>query len=147
MTKKKSKPLPAHSLQELHEPITADTRTVSLSLVGLALTIVASLIIVGLLIPFLASINKRIPAKGSNSSIAVRSSAASETPASVPALDPHQADELAELRARDRQILSEYAWIDRQSGVARIPIERAMQILARRADDIVNQSKGESGHE
>jgi hypothetical protein len=68
-------------------------------------------------------------------------------PASVPALNPHQADELAELRARDREILSNYAWIDRQSGIARIPIDRAMQILAQRANGSENAPKHEGSHE
>jgi hypothetical protein len=34
------------------------------------------------------------------------------------------------LRSEERAALSEYRWIDRERGVARIPIERAMEIVA-----------------
>jgi hypothetical protein len=133
-------------LRSLHEPMTADTRTISLSLVGLGITIVASLIIVTILIWFLSS-NRNVAAENSSSTARDRSVAASEVPAGVPALNPHQADELAELRARDREILSNCAWIDRQSGIARIPIDRAMQILAQRANGSENAPKHEGSHE
>jgi hypothetical protein len=141
---KKPKTSPPRSL---HEPMTADTGTISLSLVGLGITIVASLIIVALLIWFLSSDNRNVAAENSSSTAQDRSAAASAVPAGVPALDPHQADELAELRARDRQILSTYAWLDRQAGIARIPIDRAMQILAQRAEGSENAPKHEGSHE
>jgi hypothetical protein len=140
---KKAKTSP---LLSLHEPISADTRTISLSLVSLAITIVASLIIVALLLWFLSSDNRHVAAENLSAAAQGRS-VAFEVPAGVPALDPHQADELDELRAHDRKILSDYAWIDRQSGIARIPIVRAMQILAQRADSSENRSKDEGRHE
>src|SRR5262245_48444805 len=37
-----------------------------------------------------------------------------------------QAD-LEELRRKENEILSTYQWVDRDNGVARIPIDRAMQ--------------------
>lgn len=46
-----------------------------------------------------------------------------------------QADPLADLdalHARERAQLEGYAWVDRQAGTVRIPIERAMQLLAER---------------
>lgn len=42
-----------------------------------------------------------------------------------------QADPRADitaLRAQKQRLLSEYAWIDRERGIARIPIERAMAL-------------------
>jgi len=44
-----------------------------------------------------------------------------------PALDIH------EQRKAEEQILSTYGWVDRPAGVVRIPIERAMSLLAERA--------------
>jgi len=41
------------------------------------------------------------------------------------------AADLAAERARERALLHGYAWVDREAGVARIPIDRAMAILAR----------------
>ncbi len=37
--------------------------------------------------------------------------------------------DLAMLRAEEQRFLSTYAWIDRERGVARIPIERSIEIL------------------
>jgi hypothetical protein len=45
---------------------------------------------------------------------------------SAPPLD------LAALREQKRALLNEYRWIDRDSGIARIPIDRAMTLLIAR---------------
>ena len=39
---------------------------------------------------------------------------------------------LAELRAAEDSDLTSYGWVDRESGIARIPIDRAMQLLLER---------------
>ena len=39
---------------------------------------------------------------------------------------------LAELRAAEASDLNSYGWVDRGSGIARIPIDRAMQLLLER---------------
>jgi hypothetical protein len=43
--------------------------------------------------------------------------------------DPRQLAQLRELRTQEHGMLSEYRWVDRAAGVARIPIERAIQIV------------------
>jgi hypothetical protein len=48
-------------------------------------------------------------------------------------LQPAPAGDIATLRSEKRRILSTYAWIDRSRGIARVPIDRAMTLLARRA--------------
>ena len=40
--------------------------------------------------------------------------------------------DLAEFRARQAEILSSYGWVDRQAGIVRIPIERALDLVAER---------------
>ncbi len=45
-----------------------------------------------------------------------------------PWLDP--VGDLAQLRQREDERLNTYAWVDRDPGVVRIPIERAMELLA-----------------
>ena len=40
--------------------------------------------------------------------------------------------QLQEILANERAILSSYGWIDRDLGVVRIPIDRAMDVLAER---------------
>ncbi|MCX6903856.1 MAG: hypothetical protein NTW03_10360 [Verrucomicrobia bacterium] len=38
---------------------------------------------------------------------------------------------LAELKARDRDLLENYGWLDEQRGLVRLPISRAMELTAR----------------
>jgi hypothetical protein len=40
--------------------------------------------------------------------------------------------DLEELRRAEREILAGYEWVDRDAGIVRIPVERAMVILAER---------------
>lgn len=40
--------------------------------------------------------------------------------------------ELAELRATERELLETYSWTDQANGKARIPVERAMELLLRK---------------
>ncbi len=49
-----------------------------------------------------------------------------------PRLTATPARDLAAFRAMEDQRLNHYAWVDRQAGVVRIPIERAMQRMAER---------------
>jgi len=51
----------------------------------------------------------------------------------APRLQAHPIKDLQELRAVEQERLTSYGWIDQQAGVVRIPIERAMQLLAERA--------------
>jgi hypothetical protein len=49
-----------------------------------------------------------------------------------PHLQPHPLADRATYEARQRATLTQYAWVDRGAGIVRIPIGRAMQILAER---------------
>ena len=40
---------------------------------------------------------------------------------------------LRDLRAREAETLNSYGWIDQENGVARIPVERAMEIMTQEA--------------
>jgi hypothetical protein len=44
--------------------------------------------------------------------------------------DPRQ--DMSDLRAREDQLLQSYGWVDKNAGVVRIPIERAMQLVVER---------------
>jgi hypothetical protein len=50
-----------------------------------------------------------------------------------PRLQVAPAADLQKLRALEDTKLRQYAWIDRQAGIAAIPIERAMELVAARA--------------
>ena len=49
-----------------------------------------------------------------------------------PRLEFNLDQSLAALRGREAVSLARYGWVDRQHGVARIPVERAMALLAQR---------------
>jgi hypothetical protein len=44
--------------------------------------------------------------------------------------DPRQ--DMSDLRAREDQLLQSYGWVDKNAGVVRVPIERAMQLVVER---------------
>lgn len=55
-----------------------------------------------------------------------------------PRLESDPGEVLARLRLLERVQLERYAWIDRGQGIARVPVERAMEILAERGLDGVD---------
>jgi hypothetical protein len=55
-----------------------------------------------------------------------------EKPRPEPRLQISPQGDLEEMRRQENEILSTYRWIDRDSGTARIPIERAMQLFIER---------------
>lgn len=48
----------------------------------------------------------------------------------APRLQTYPFDDIKVLRREEGRILDHYAWVDRNAGVVRIPIERAMEVLA-----------------
>ena len=50
-------------------------------------------------------------------------------------LQPAPAQDIAAFRADKQRLLSTYGWVDRAHGIARIPIDRAMALVARGAAD------------
>ncbi len=58
-----------------------------------------------------------------------------ETPAArfpPPQLQSSAAEELEKFRAAEDRKLSSYEWVDRNAGIVRMPIDRAMQMVAER---------------
>jgi hypothetical protein len=54
-------------------------------------------------------------------------------PAPAPHLWVNPAQEFKAMRAEDDLVLNSYGWVDKQKGIARIPIEQAMELLAQQA--------------
>jgi len=50
-----------------------------------------------------------------------------------PRLQVHPLDDLRQLRMREDAQLGTYGWVDRAHGVVRLPVERAMALLAERS--------------
>lgn len=53
-----------------------------------------------------------------------------------PRLESRSGEILGELRALESVQLGDHAWLDQQGGIARLPIERAMEIVAERGGDL-----------
>jgi hypothetical protein len=49
-----------------------------------------------------------------------------------PRLEQNERVEINNFRLQEEQTLNSYSWVDEKNGVVRIPIERAMQLLAQR---------------
>lgn len=49
-----------------------------------------------------------------------------------PRLQTHPLQDLQALRAEEEALLGGYGWVDREAGTVRIPIERAIELLAER---------------
>jgi len=49
-----------------------------------------------------------------------------------PQLQTNPTEDLEKFRAAEEVRLNSYGWVDRQAGVVRIPIERAMELIAQR---------------
>ena len=60
------------------------------------------------------------------------SAAYQQQPPPEPRLQTHPQQDLRRLRAQEDAILEGYGWVDKGSGVARIPIEEAMKIVVQR---------------
>jgi hypothetical protein len=105
----------------------SDLRPGYIALFGIVLTtiIVAAAVITSLLIYFKA-------AEQSSHKTPVPRLAREREPTPEPRLqvDPH--NELRQMRAAEEAALNSYGWVDKDSDRVRIPIERAMEILAKK---------------
>jgi hypothetical protein len=59
-----------------------------------------------------------------------------------PQLEVNERTELNDERQREEQILSTYDWVDQNAGTVRIPIERAMELVAQRGLPLRVQTAG-----
>jgi hypothetical protein len=116
-----------------HEPIAIPVSAVVKGFVALFGVIIASLIVIAGLTGVLSRWQGGEPTVQAPE-------IASTDPTGVPALNPEQRGSLVELREKERRILTEYAWLNAEEGIARIPIRRAIEIVSDRAQPSVNTS-------
>lgn len=65
---------------------------------------------------------------------------ATRTVPAEPRLQVDAPDELQALRASEEEILTSYGWVSKEAGVARIPIQRAMQLVLERGLPVTTTS-------
>jgi hypothetical protein len=58
-----------------------------------------------------------------------------------PRLQPAPGVDLQRIRAEEEKVLENYEWVDAKSGIARIPIERAMELTAQRGLPVRSEVK------
>jgi hypothetical protein len=117
-----------HEAVELgHEPIALSGRAVAKGFSVLYGVVVVSLLLMGGLMFLLTKLT------GGDATVEAPDQAPA-LPIGAPALDSDQSGSLRALRARERKILTEYAWVDADAGIARIPIKRAMEMLSQSAE-------------
>ena len=104
-----------------------DVRSVGLFGVGLALVMIVVLAALWIL---LAHWKTRQTARDPRPSPLAEANAPRLPP--EPRLQAAPVKDMDELRARETSTLTSYGWVDRTSGIARIPIDRAMQLLLER---------------
>lgn len=106
-----------------HEPLAVGTRGVAIALAVLFAVIIGSLLLMAGLKSVLTLTPRSEPTADS-------AAAPIAPPPGVPEIDENQRGELRRLRRRETQMLTEYAWVNRDAGVVRIPVRRAMEILS-----------------
>jgi hypothetical protein len=86
---------------------------------------------IAIVLPLLGWVMARLE-KAAEKSDPVPSPVASDQTPPAPRLENDPAADLARLRREEDDKLSSYGWIDREQGVVRIPVDRAIEILAER---------------
>jgi hypothetical protein len=117
--------LPEHPHRHAHESSDVNIRAVALF--GAALLFMGILVhfmLVGLMNIFSAERSRPLGAARPLSDVLGQSS--------EPLLQPAPAQDLLRLRKAEDAILNEYAWIDKSQRVVRIPIDRALELIAER---------------
>jgi hypothetical protein len=121
---------------ELHRDGTTDVRRgyeisdlnprfIALFGIGLIITIALAVVVTSFFIRFRASQHA-----GHETPIPRLARERETTP--EPRLQVDAAKELREMRAAEDAALGSYGWVDRDAGIVKIPIDRAMEILAKK---------------
>lgn len=111
--------------------------------------ILAFIVISGLCIEFLIggfqNLLKRLPEARDGWEPLAKSPVAPPDRPPSPALQVSPAMDLKEFRRREDAELEGYGWVDKRAGIARIPIEQAMELVVREGLPVQAAGKGEPG--
>jgi uncharacterized protein (DUF58 family) len=110
-----------------HEPGDVNARAVTES--GLAMAVLIVVFVFGLWGVFVY-LKSRVTEMSLPRSMSAMVNAQKQPP--EPRLQPHGAQDMREMQADENKIMQQYAWIDPDKGIVRIPVERAMDLIAQR---------------
>jgi hypothetical protein len=129
---------------EVHNPEVShersDVNVFSILMFGLALFVVA--VIISLFVWWLFDYFAARAAQSGRPLPAEAARATGEPLPPEPRLQVSPAQDLQAMRAAEDAILNNYGWEDRQAGIVRLPIDRALQILADRGLPMQPQAGG-----
>ena len=111
-----------------HEPNTIGLRAIVYSVIGLFVVVIATFVLMLGMWQLMAG-TPELPTDAARD--AGLANVHLDLPPTVPLLNPDQSVELAELRASEREMLREYGWVDPQHEAARIPIDRAIEMVSK----------------
>jgi len=123
----------AHSGEELrnpnvhHEP--GDVNALALTKFGLSMSALIIVFLFGLWGMF-EYLKNRVTELGLPASPSAMVNAQKLPP--EPRLQAHPAQDMRDMRAAEEKIMQQYGWIDPDKGIVRIPVDRAMELVAQR---------------
>lgn len=115
------------SLARGHEERDVSFRPIAFAAIGLAILIVAS--VVAMRVLFVFNLDREAQLSPPANPLAAVSGPRLPP---EPRLLPKPVEQLERLRAEEKETLETYGWVDRQQGIVRIPVERAMELVAKR---------------
>lgn len=118
-----------------HEERDAKPKTIMALVIGLAVLTLVALVLMRLLFSYLAAREARIEAPAPPL-------AETRHLPPPPRLQVAPAKDLQQLRAEEEKVLNSYGWVNRQAGIVRIPIERAMELVADRGLPVRTEDRG-----
>ena len=115
-----------------HESVGHETRDVKIRPVVLALLggVAVALVFIGLMWLLLDFSSERQALQSPPANPLAATFARKEPP--EPRLQTHPLRDLAGLRQHENELLHNYGWADKNAGVARIPIDRAKELIVKR---------------
>lgn len=118
---------PTMPATEHHAGETTNTKVILLIGVGLLAAVAIIMLLMVLLVSSLTERNAK-------RDVTLSPLVVVPAPSTSPRLQVDERLEIAELRQREKQALTSYDWVDKEKGVARIPVARAMQLLLEKGD-------------
>jgi hypothetical protein len=109
-----------------HETRDANVRSISKFIVGLVVGVVAAMLLMWFLFDRFAIREARESPRPDTMAASNPQKAPPE-----PRLQPAPAMDLTQFRAAEEKILNDYAWVDPEKGIVRIPVDRALELVAK----------------
>ncbi|MEX2299965.1 MAG: hypothetical protein WD733_03450 [Bryobacterales bacterium] len=110
-----------------HEKSDASTQPLFRFVVGLAVFVAAAMVVMGMLYSYFGEREAALDAP-------LSPLAKQQVPLVVsgPQLQPNPTLDLGDLRRQEEAQLNGYGWVDQPAGLVRIPVERAIELMAER---------------